>query len=97
MSPIEICFKASVLLSIAFLVLPPLTAQTLEHRPPSVPESLAYFTSPGLGDRALQVLFHQLHYHLERIEAKTTWSTDLAEPLPLPDSVSSDSSPIQSP
>lgn len=58
---------------------------------------VAYFTSPGLGDRALQMLYHQLPYHPERIEAKTTWSTDLAQPLPLPDSVSSDSSPIQSP
>jgi hypothetical protein len=61
-------------------------------------DRVAYFTPPGLGDRALQLLYHQLPCHPERIEAKTTWSTDLAEPLPLPDSVSSEStSPIQSP
>ncbi|MGP8227684.1 MAG: hypothetical protein ACLQGT_16200 [Terracidiphilus sp.] len=49
-------------------------------------ERVAYFTAPGVGDRALQMLYHQLPYHPERIEAMTVWSTDLAEPLPLPDS-----------
>jgi hypothetical protein len=49
-------------------------------------ERVAYFTAPGVGDRALQMLYHQLPYHPERIEAKTTWSTDLAAPLPVPDS-----------
>jgi hypothetical protein len=59
-------------------------------------DRVAYFTSPGLGDRALQMLYHQLPYHPERIEANTTWSTDLAEPLPPQDSVLTDSSPVQS-
>lgn len=40
-------------------------------------DRVAYFTSPGLGDRALQMLYHQLPWHPERIEAKTTWSIDL--------------------
>ncbi|MGA9668505.1 MAG: hypothetical protein WBQ94_04810 [Terracidiphilus sp.] len=51
-------------------------------------DRVVYFTSPGLGDRALQLLYHQLPYHPERIEAKTTWSTELKEPLPLSDSAS---------
>ena len=48
-------------------------------------DRVAYFTAPGLGDRALQMLYHQLPYHPERIEAHTMWSFDLAAPLSLPD------------
>ena len=40
-------------------------------------DRVAYFTAPGLGDRALQVLYHQLPYHPERIEANSMWSFDL--------------------
>ena len=47
-------------------------------------DRLAYFTAPGKGDRALQVLYHQLPYHPERIEANTAWSFELAAPLSLP-------------
>ncbi len=43
-----------------------------------------WFTAPGLGERALQVLYHQLPYHPQRIEAQTAWSFELAAPLTLP-------------
>ena len=46
-------------------------------------DRVAYFTAPGFGDRALQVLYHQLPYHPERIEAHTMWSFDLTAPLSL--------------
>ena len=46
---------------------------------------VAFFTAPGLGDRALQLVYHQLPYHPERIEAKTAWSFELTAPLSLPE------------
>jgi hypothetical protein len=48
-------------------------------------EQMAFFTDPGLGDRAKQMLYHQLPYHPERIPAHTSWTFELAEPLTLPD------------
>ena len=48
-------------------------------------QQIAFFVDPGLGDRALQILYHQLPYHPERIPAHTAWTFELAEPLPLPD------------
>ena len=33
-------------------------------------DRIAYFTAPGKGDRALQLLYHQLPYHPERIDAQ---------------------------
>jgi hypothetical protein len=48
-------------------------------------DQAAFFTAPGLGDRALQMLYHQLPYHPERIEAHTMWSFELTAPLVLPD------------
>jgi hypothetical protein len=58
-------------------------------------DRIAYFTAPGKGDRALQVLYHQLPYHPERIDAHTAWSFELTAPLNLPSSVAAapDSSP----
>jgi hypothetical protein len=47
-------------------------------------DRVAYFTAPGFGDRALQLLYHQLPYHPERIEAQTAWSFELAAPAALP-------------
>jgi hypothetical protein len=49
-------------------------------------DRVAYFTAPGLGDRALQLLYHQLPYHPERIVAHTAWSFELTAPLDLPTS-----------
>lgn len=48
-------------------------------------DQVAYFTDPGLGDRAKQLLYHQLPYHPERIAAHTAWSFELTAPLALPD------------
>jgi len=48
-------------------------------------DRVAYFTAPGKGDRALQLLYHQLPYHPERIEAHTAWSFELTAPLMVPD------------
>jgi hypothetical protein len=50
-------------------------------------DRVAYFTAPGLGDRALQMLYHQLPYHPERIQAHTMYSFDLTSPLSLPESL----------
>lgn len=43
-----------------------------------------WFTAPGFRDRALQLLYHQLPYHPQRIEAHTAWSFELSAPLVLP-------------
>ena len=40
--------------------------------------------APGLGDRLLQLLYHQLPYHPQRIEAGTSWVCELTSPLTLP-------------
>ncbi len=48
-------------------------------------DRVAYFTAPGRGDRAVQLLYHQLPYHPERIEAHTLWSFELTAPLQLPE------------
>ena len=48
-------------------------------------EQVAIITDPGLGQRALQLLYHQLPYHPEQIPAHTAWTFELAAPLALPD------------
>ncbi len=48
-------------------------------------DRIAYFTAPGKGDRALQLLYHQLPYHPERIDANTAWSFELTAPVDLPE------------
>ncbi len=48
-------------------------------------QQVAFFTDPGLGQRALQLVYHQLPYHPERIPAHTAWTFELAAPLTLPD------------
>lgn len=48
-------------------------------------EQIDFFTQPGFGDRAKQVLYHQLPYHPEEIAAHTAWTFELAQPLLLPD------------
>jgi hypothetical protein len=54
-------------------------------------DRISYFTAPGKGDLALQLLYHQLPYHPERIVANTAWSFELKEPVEMPES--SDSLP----
>jgi hypothetical protein len=60
-------------------------------------DRIAFFTAPGLGDRALQMLYHQLPYHPERIDAHTAWSFELTEPLDLPASSALAADPQQTP
>jgi hypothetical protein len=50
-------------------------------------DRIAWFTAPGKGDRALQLLYHQLPYHPERIDAHTAWSFELTAPVDLPKTV----------
>jgi len=57
--------------------------QQWSHVKTSAHDSIAFFTSPGLGDRALQLVYHQLPYHPERIEAHTSWTFELDSPLSL--------------
>jgi hypothetical protein len=47
-------------------------------------DRIAFFTAPGLGDRALQVLYGQLPYHPERIPAHTAWTTVLDSAVAVP-------------
>lgn len=47
---------------------------------------------PGKGDRLLQLVYHQLPYHPERVETGTAWNCVLAEPVELPSATSSSSS-----
>ena len=47
-------------------------------------DRIAFFTAPGKGDRLLQMLYHQLPYHPERMEAHTAWTIELAAPVTLP-------------
>jgi hypothetical protein len=54
------------------------------HGMSNVHDRIAFFTAPGLGDRALQILYHQLPYHPERIEANTAWTFELSSPVALP-------------
>ena len=43
-------------------------------------DRVEYITAPGKADRALQLLYHQLPYHPERIDAQTAWSFELTAP-----------------
>jgi hypothetical protein len=62
-------------------------------------DRVAFFTAPGKSDRALQMLYHQLPYHPERIDAHTAWSFELTAPLdlPVPSAVAADPAPSQPP
>ena len=46
-------------------------------------DTLALVTAPGRKDRLVQLLYHQLPYHPERIETATMWTAMLAQPLTL--------------
>ncbi|KAA6457949.1 TrbI/VirB10 family protein [Acidobacteria bacterium AB60] len=47
-------------------------------------QQIAFFVDPGLGGRALQLLYQQLPYHPEHIPAHTAWTVELASPVALP-------------
>ena len=52
-------------------------------------DTVALVTAPGRKDRLVQLLYRQLPYHPERIEAATMWTVTLAQPLVLkPDEIS---------
>lgn len=46
-------------------------------------DRIAVLTGPDKGDRLLQMAYHQLPYHPERIEKGTAWTVELSEPLTL--------------
>ena len=46
-------------------------------------DTAALVTTPGRKDRLIQLLYHQLPYHPQRIESETMWTVSLAEPLTL--------------
>jgi hypothetical protein len=58
-----------------------------------VRQPVDFFTQPGFGDRALQVFYHQLPYHPERIAPHTAWSFELAQPVTLPNTSEQASTP----
>jgi hypothetical protein len=45
---------------------------------------IAIFTAPEKGDRLLQLFYHQLPYHPQRIENGTAWTVETAGPLTIP-------------
>jgi hypothetical protein len=46
-------------------------------------DTIAQVTAPGRKDRLVQLVYKQLPYHPQRIEAATTWTVTLAQPLVL--------------
>ncbi len=60
-------------------------------------QQIAFFTDPGLGDRAKQMLYHQLPYHPERIPAHTSWTFELTAPVALPEEVADPPAAAQTP
>lgn len=46
-------------------------------------DAAALVTAPGRKDRLVQLVYHQLPYHPQRIESATMWTVTLAQPLTL--------------
>lgn len=72
-------------------------AKYLSQAKSSLHDRVSYFTAPGKGDRALQLVYHQLPYHPERIEAHTAWSFELTAPVDLPVTFADDNPSAQPP
>jgi hypothetical protein len=53
-------------------------------------QQIAFFTDPGLGGRATEMLYHQLPYHPEHIPVHTAWTIELSAPVTLPDAPGSE-------
>jgi hypothetical protein len=49
-----------------------------------VHDRIASFTAPGLGERGLDLLYHQLPYHPEYLPANTAWTFELATSIHVP-------------
>jgi len=47
-------------------------------------DQIGVFTAPNKGDRLLQLVYHQLPYHPERIEDGTAWTIETVEPVTVP-------------
>lgn len=45
---------------------------------------IAVVTAPEKGDRLLQLFYHQLPYHPERIESGTAWTVETTQPVTFP-------------
>jgi len=52
--------------------------------------------APGLGDRMVQLFYHQLPYHPERIQEGTMWTCELREPVTVP-RMATETVPVQDP
>lgn len=52
-----------------------------------ITNQIGFFSAPGRGDRLLQLLYHQLPIHPQRIESGTTWSVVTEKPLEVSQSV----------
>lgn len=48
-----------------------------------------FFTAQGRGDRLLEILYHQLPWHSQRIEGGTTWAVETEKPFTVPQPVTS--------
>ncbi len=55
----------------------------LAHAKQELKETASLFTAPGQGDRLVQFIYTQLPYHPQRIDAGTTWTVELSQPLNL--------------
>jgi hypothetical protein len=49
-----------------------------------VHDQLHLFTAPHKGDRLLQLFYHQLPYHPQRIEDGTSWTVETTAPIAIP-------------
>lgn len=58
-----------------------LLAREIAMAKASMHDRVEWFTAPGLKQRALQVLYHQLPYHPQSIAAHTAWTFELKAPL----------------
>ncbi|MHB1795433.1 MAG: hypothetical protein ACYCPO_10735 [Acidobacteriaceae bacterium] len=58
-------------------------ARQFSHAKQTAKDAVAYVTAPGRKDRLVQLFYHQLPYHPERIETATMWTVTLAQPLTL--------------
>ena len=60
-----------------------LIAQQIAQAKRSAKDTIALVTAPGRKDRLVQFVYKQLPYHPQRIEAATTWTVTLEQPLVL--------------
>jgi hypothetical protein len=60
-----------------------LIARQFDQLKQQAKDTVRLVTAPGLGDRMKQLLYSQLPYHPERIDAGTMWTVTLAKPLTL--------------